>query len=113
MVIQGYLATGMSQRQVARYFCVGRSTTCNIIRDASKVIWEIFGPLFMAKPTTEDWKRIAKEFNSRWDFPKCLSAIDDKHIQIEKPRLSGSLYYKYKRTFSVVLLAVADVAYIH
>ena len=62
----------MSQRNVARHFCVGRSTACVIIREVTQVIWNILGPLYKAKPTTEDWKRIVEEFGSRWDFPGCL-----------------------------------------
>lgn len=30
------------------------------------------GPLVMKKPTPEDWKRTAEEFNIRWNFPHCL-----------------------------------------
>ncbi|KAK3893361.1 hypothetical protein Pcinc_002795 [Petrolisthes cinctipes] len=102
----------MSQKDVARYFCVGQSTVCNIIQEVCQAIWDALGPEFLPRPTPADhWKRVAEEFNIRWNFPNCLGAIDGKHIQIKKPALSGSTYFNYKRTFSTVLMAVADVSY--
>ncbi|KAK3889684.1 hypothetical protein Pcinc_006250 [Petrolisthes cinctipes] len=106
-----YLASGMSQKDVARYFCVGQSTVCNIIQEVCQAIWDALGPAFLPRPTPDHWKRVAEEFNIRWNFPNCLGAIDGKHIQIQKPALSGSTYFNYKRTFSTVLMAVADASY--
>lgn len=34
--------------------------------------------------------------------------MDGKHIIIEKPSGSGSLFYNYKGTFSVVLFAIVN-----
>nr|CAI5840914.1 unnamed protein product [Callosobruchus analis] len=65
----------------------------------------------MPSPTEEIWKTVEKNFCELWNFPNCIGAIDGKHVVIEAPANSGSLYFNYKKTFSVVLLALVDANY--
>ena len=64
---------------------------------------------FMPMPKTErQWKELSGQFENKWDFPHCCGAIDGKHIMMIAPPRSGSLFYNYKSTYSIVLLALVD-----
>ncbi|XP_041697437.1 uncharacterized protein LOC121534891 [Coregonus clupeaformis] len=64
----------------------------------------------MPVPKEEDWRAIAEEFKEKWNF-LCLGSINGKHMVIQAPPCSGSQFYNYKGTYSIVLLALVDANY--
>ena len=54
---------------------------------------------------------VADEFYKRWNFPNCIGAMDGKHVLIKCSINSGSYYFNYKSTFTIVLLALVDADY--
>ncbi|KAB0790682.1 hypothetical protein PPYR_14874 [Photinus pyralis] len=107
-----YLSQGTNMQVLAWTFHIGLTTVHQIILEACNIIWERLSPLYLKSPSSEaEWENIADGFLQHWNFPNCIGAIDGKHINIQAPARSGSLFYNYKHNFSVVLLAVCDSKY--
>ncbi|XP_037567439.2 uncharacterized protein LOC119463717 [Dermacentor silvarum] len=107
-----FLSSGMLVRDAAMAFRVGIETARNVIRETCSVLWKVLVPLYMKTPTEEEWREIATGFSNRWQFPNCLGAVDGKHVQLKCPRNAGSMYFNYKGTHSIVLMAVVDSQYL-
>lgn len=108
-----YLASGDSQQSMSFSYRMGKATVSNIIQETCQAIWDALNEEYLRPPTsTEEWKNIAKEYMELWNFPHCVGAIDGKHIAIQCPGNSGSLFYNYKGFFSIVLMAVCDAHYV-
>ncbi|XP_065301479.1 uncharacterized protein [Dermacentor albipictus] len=106
-----YLASGQDIKDVALAYRVGIETARLCIHVACRAIWARLKDHYMKAPSMSEWAQIADGFTAQWQFPNCLGAVDGKHVAIVAPRNSGSLYYNYKGTFSVVLMAVVDSNY--
>ena len=69
-------------------------------------------PLHFQVPNTEEeWKAIADQYLEKWNFNNCIGVMDGKHVLINNPANSGSLYFNYKGSLSIVLLALVDADY--
>lgn len=107
-----FLATGETYSSLSMQFRLGITTISRIVPEVCSAIWETMMDDFIPVPETpQDWLEIANQFKARWDFPHCVGAVDGKHVVIRAPGLSGSLYFNYKGTFSMVLMALADANY--
>jgi len=58
----------------------------------------------------DEWKKFKTNSIHEGIF-HCVGAVDGKHILIICPKNTGSEYFNYKHSFSVILLAVVDANY--
>lgn len=106
-----YLSVGTNFVALQYEFLLGRSTIGNIVRETCQVLWNTLQPEEMPEPNPDQWTEIANKFYLKTNFPNCVGAVDGKHIRCIKPINSGSMFYNYKKYFSIVLMAVVDAEY--
>ncbi|XP_021002930.2 uncharacterized protein [Parasteatoda tepidariorum] len=90
---------------------IGLSTVSAIINETCESIWGCLTPIYLKKPNEQMWEQKASTFLDITNFPNCVGAIDGKQVIIQAPGNSDSLYFNYKGTYSVVLLAACDATY--
>jgi len=90
---------------------LGHSTVHNIIKDVCEAIIDKLLLEVMPPPSVENWEKIRNDFWNKWNFPNCLGAIDGKHVEIFAPPNSDTQFFNYKKTFSIVLMALVDANY--
>ena len=61
--------------------------------------------------TEKKWCEIADAFCRSWNFRNLVGAINGKYVFIQAPPRSGSVYFNYKKIFSIILMAVCDSKY--
>ena len=83
-----------------------------IISETCKAIYTVLKDPYLTPPDSkEEWLEIFKNFEEVWNMPHVIECIDGKHIRVECPKLSGTLYYNYKGFFSIVLMALCGANY--
>ncbi|XP_039968238.1 uncharacterized protein LOC120780006 isoform X3 [Bactrocera tryoni] len=103
-----YLAYGTPFEIIASMHKLGKTTVRNIVLETCEIFWLNLCPIYLSEPTTAQYKDIAADFLKLWNIPNCVGAIDGKHIAIIRPQNSGSLFYNYKKFYSIVLMASCD-----
>ncbi len=108
-----FVATSNSFQTISVSYRMGISTIQEIVRDIAEAIWDIVMPEVMPPPRTPaEWNRIANRFERKWQFPNCCDALDGKHCTVIVPPNSRSLYWNYKRTFSVILTVITSISWL-
>ena len=107
-----FLATGETFRSLSFQFRISKAAISYIVMEVCTAIFKNMAGQFLRTPETADeWKEIGRKFEIRWQFPHCIGAIDGKHLVIQPPPGAGSKFYNYKKTHSVVLMAVVGPDY--
>ena len=85
---------------------LGHSTVCTIIGDTCDALWSALAPEYLHLHVEISGRKSVKVFN------KCITfrtgAIDGKYVVIQDAPRAGSMYFNYKQTHSIVLMAVCD-----
>lgn len=87
------LATRNSYQSLAYSFRVGKSTISELVPQVCIAIWKVLQPRVLRRPDQAQMKTIADEFMWKWNFPNCVGVIDGKHIHLDAPPNSGSVYF--------------------
>ncbi len=103
---------GDSSKSLQYGFRVAYNTICLLIAELSAAIVEAYDEEVTVTPTIpDDWMVITNNNSRRWQYHRCLGAIDVKHMAIRKPMNGGSYYFNYKNFHSIVLMALVDGNY--
>ena len=107
-----YLVTGDAHVTIAASYRMSPTTVGCIVNETCAVISNLLCDKgYVSPPSSEASKNVSAGFEQMWNFPNALGAIDGKHVIIQAPPNSSSLYFNYKKRFSIVLMAVFDAKY--
>jgi hypothetical protein len=76
------------------------------------VICYAFKKKFIHRPSDNECRRIAQEFEEKWGFPQACGAIDGTHIPIIAPHEHRNDYHNRKGFYSIVCQAWVDHNYL-
>ena len=87
-----YLVTGDAQATIAASYRMSPAVVCRIIKETCDSIWTVLiEKKFLEAPSKEeDWIKISKGFEQRWNFPNAIGANGMKHVVIQAQAKSGS-----------------------
>ena len=79
-----YLLTGDAQCTVAASYRISPSEVSRIIAETCDAIWTSLKRMhYLDCPSNvSEWKSVAEEFESKWNFPHAVGALDGKHVVI-------------------------------
>ena len=69
------------------------------------------GELIKTPKTISQWLAVSSKFETRWNFPNGLFAIDGKRVLLQQPPNSGSHYYDYKGHNSILAMVAIGPEY--
>lgn len=55
---------------------MGKTSVARIAVETCEAIWDKLSSVYIPEPTSDDWKIIANDFFTKWNFPNCLGSID-------------------------------------
>ena len=86
-----FLATGETFKSLSYQFRISTNAISYIVKQVTEAIVTYVGKHFPKTPSSKsEWLTISNSFESKWNYPHCLDAIDGKHILITPPPESGS-----------------------
>ena len=107
-----FLGTGISYHSLAHEFRCPHNTISLVISETCEaIIAEYMEESIKCPKTPEGWKGVARGFSERWNLHNVCGALDGKHVAVKCPPGSGSIYYNYKKFYSIVLMALVDSQY--
>ncbi|KAK3909529.1 Protein ANTAGONIST OF LIKE HETEROCHROMATIN PROTEIN 1 [Frankliniella fusca] len=111
LYLDGYLASGDSQKSLSYEFLISPSTISGIVLETCNTLWDVLvGEVFIV-PSAENFATIAHDFETIWNFPNAIGALDGRHCEIQNFPGQGTDYFNYQSYFSMVLLAMCDAKY--
>ncbi|XP_046689060.1 uncharacterized protein LOC124374968 [Homalodisca vitripennis] len=94
-----YLATGRSYEDLKFSAAISPQLLSSIIPETCAAIYHCLKKYIKIPKTEDEWRTVAHQFETKWNFNNAVGAMDGKHIAIQKPTGSGSQYYNYKKFF--------------
>ena len=103
------LASGCSYQDLMYSFRITVSSISKIIPEVCEALYNLLRNEYLQTPSSnQHWEQIGEEFESKWQFPHEVGAINGKLINMRAPPNSGPEYFNYTKQFSIFLLAVAN-----
>jgi hypothetical protein len=107
-----YMASGDLYASLSFNFRVATNTISYLVPLVCEAVIKEYTEEVLTCPNTpEEWKTVAEGFADKWNFHHTCGAVDGKHIAIKCPPNSGSMYFNYKKFYSIVLMALVDANY--
>ncbi|CAJ0606313.1 unnamed protein product [Cylicocyclus nassatus] len=90
---------------------MGKTTVSNVVEEVAEAIIRVLHNVAFPPLTRARLEEVARKTQARFDYPRAVGFMDGKHINIQKPARSGSMYWNYKHYHSIILLAICDCDY--